>query len=202
MDRQPLRLLLVVCAAVFGAWQLWSSRPVHPPDGPIAPDEPVQVDHEPAPPIRIGHWSLTGRAHYDITARILSREDYRLDGVSDLSPEDLALGWGRMSDNQVISQLSISQGARFYSWHTRTPLPIPKDEINTHSANTHLIPADNSVRRQLGRLRVGEVVHLRGELVDAVKDDGRWWHTSLTRTDTGDGACELMLVQDVETSGS
>jgi hypothetical protein len=70
--------------------------------------------------------------------------------------------------------------------------------VISHSANTHVIPADAVVRRELARLRVGQVVHLTGMLVDGVRDDGAWVHTSLTRTDTGPGACEIMLVEDVE----
>ncbi|HYL70105.1 MAG TPA: hypothetical protein VEY89_02235, partial [Candidatus Dormibacteraeota bacterium] len=67
-----------------------------------------------------------------------------------------------------------------------------------HSANTHVIPADAGIARQLARLRVGQVVHLSGSLVDATRDDGAWLRTSLTRSDTGAGACEVMLVEQVE----
>jgi hypothetical protein len=45
---------------------------------------------------------------------------------------------------------------------------------------------------------VAAVVHLRGTLVDATRDDGAWLRTSLTRTDTGAGACEVMLVESFE----
>ena len=63
-----------------------------------------------------------------------------------------------------------------------------------------MIPANSVTRHQLARLRVGEVVHLTGFLVDGVRDDGASIHTSLTRSDTGPGACEIMLVElaDVE----
>jgi hypothetical protein len=54
------------------------------------------------------------------------------------------------------------------------------------------------VRDQLLRTRVGNIAHLRGYLIDANRDDGFSWHTSLTREDTGDGACELMWVEAVE----
>ncbi|HTX24771.1 MAG TPA: hypothetical protein VMD03_08950 [Steroidobacteraceae bacterium] len=80
----------------------------------------------------------------------------------------------------------------------RAPLPISREDVIAHSSNNHLIPADSSVRRQLARLRVGEVVHLTGLLVDGVRDDGASVHTSLSRTDTGAGACEIMLVEEVE----
>jgi hypothetical protein len=38
---------------------------------------------------------------------------------------------------------------------------------------------------------------LSGELVDAVRNDGMWIKTSLVRTDTGPGACEVILVDEV-----
>ena len=39
---------------------------------------------------------------------------------------------------------------------------------------------------------------LGGELVDAVRPDGFTWRTSLSREDTGAGACELFLVESAE----
>jgi hypothetical protein len=46
--------------------------------------------------------------------------------------------------------------------------------------------------------RAGQVVHLSGLLVDGVRDDGLKVRTSLTRSDTGAGACEFLRVQAVE----
>jgi hypothetical protein len=197
------RAVLLTALAAAGLWQAcnrWQLRPVRPPDGPIAPADPLQTGLETAPTATtLGRWQLTVRARYDITARILSREDYHFDLLSDLIPEDLALGWGPMSDNRVLGAFEITQGARFYSWMPRQQaLPVPRQVVITHSANTHVIPANAATRRQLQRLRVGQVVHLTGFLVDGVRDDGAYIHTSLTRSDTGPGACEVMLVEQVE----
>lgn len=131
-------------------------------------------------------------------ARILAREDYRFDRLSDLSPEDLALGWGPMSDNKVIRAFAISQSVRFYSWMPKQALPIPRQAVIEHSANTHVIPADAGVARQLKRVRIGQVIHLRGYLVDGVRDDGVYITTSMTRSDSGPGSCEVLLVEQVE----
>ena len=38
-----------------------------------------------------------------------------------------------------------------------------------------------------------------GYLVNGVRDDGAYITTSLTRSDTGAGACEVMLVEEVDT---
>lgn len=196
-----LRTVLITALAAMGLWQgynNWQLRPVHPPDGPTAPDDPQQTDVGEEPVTTIGRWRLTPRARYDITARILSREDYDFDLLSDLIPEDLALGWGPMSDNRVLRAFEITQGARFYSWVLKQPLPIPRQAVIEHSANTHVIPADEGVRRELKRVRVGQVVHLTGFLVNAVRDDGAYINTSLTRSDSGPGSCEVVLVEQVE----
>jgi len=198
-----VRAVLFSALAAAGLWQgfnRWQLRPVHPPDGPIAPAEPLQTELEGTPAVtQLGRWRLTPRAHYDITARILSREDYHFDPISDLIPEDLALGWGPMSDNRVLGAFEITQGARFYSWMPKQPeLPIPRQVVIEHSANTHVIPANLAARRQLERLRVGQVVHLTGFLVDGVRDDGAYIHTSLTRSDSGPGACEVVLVEQAD----
>jgi hypothetical protein len=45
---------------------------------------------------------------------------------------------------------------------------------------------------------VGQVIHLSGTLVDAVRDDGAYVHSSMTRSDSGAGSCEIVLVDLVE----
>ena len=197
--RRAVWILLIV-AVLSKAWGQWEHRAIHPSDGVIAPNEPLQSDANGAPVIVLARWTLTPRATYDIVARVISREDYRFDPIADLAPLDLALGWGPMSDNRVLKSLKVSQGARFYSWRLVTEsLPIDLREITNHSANTHVIPANASVGSTLAKLRLGgQVVHLTGLLVDGVRDDGMTIRTSLTRTDSGAGACEFLLVQHVQ----
>jgi hypothetical protein len=189
---------VVLIAAAWQADDDWRLRAVHPPDGEIAPLTPIQVNLDAPASVQQGHWRLRERARYDITARILSRENYHFDALSGLIPEDLALGWGAMSDSRVLVHFDISQAGRFYSWHSLGPLPMPRQQVVEHSANTHVIPIDKQVRRELAALRVGQVVHLAGTLVDGQRDDGTTIHTSLTRSDEGGGACEIMLVESVD----
>lgn len=198
MDARAVLFAGLLAAAAYNSWQRWEARPAHHPDGQTAPDDPLQTDLAQMAPLRHGRWLLTPRARYDITARILGREDYRFDRIADLVPEDLALGWGPMSDNQVLQNFAISQSVRFYSWRTHGQLPIARQAVIEHSANTHVIPGDSRIGSQLAQLRVGQIVHLSGTLVDATRDDGVYLKTSLTRTDSGPGACEVMLVEQVE----
>lgn len=101
-----------------------------------------------------------------------------------------------MSDSAVISQLSISQSGRFYHW-SAARLPIPKQAISSHSANMHMVPADSRVEKVLKSLREGEVVRIAGHLIRADAPDGWRWVSSLTREDSGNGACELVWVREI-----
>jgi hypothetical protein len=61
----------------------------------------------------------------------------------------------------------------------------------------HMIPADDEIERQLKSIRPGNMVHVKGFLVEATTKEGWRWKSSLTRADTGGGACELILVESL-----
>lgn len=191
---RPWVLLAIL---VVAGWYWWSGRPIARADGVIAPDDPVQTDFDSPPPtIAFKDATLHPLAKFSLTARVLSRENYRFDAESDLSPTDLAFGWGRMSDTAVLQHLKIGQGGRFYYWSTQQ-FPIPQREIETHSANMHMLPANALVAYELKRVRAGDVVTLDGLLVEADKAGGWRWRSSMTRNDTGDGACEVVYVESL-----
>jgi hypothetical protein len=192
-----IRIALALYIA-WGGWHWLTTRPVHPPDGVLAAQDPRQVDLDSSAQIHMGRWTLTERASYQVTARVLGNEKYHFDALADLVPEDLALGWGSMSDNRTLRDIDISQSNRFYFWHS-TSLPLPREVIIAHSAKTHVIPGSRAVATLLARIRPGQVVTLTGSLVDGRRDDGLSIKTSLTRTDSGAGACEVLLVSDVTT---
>ena len=197
MNGQRWLLTLLLTIASWQALQWWQLRPVQQPQGVLAADEPEQGATEAAAITHEGY-VLKPRASYRIRARVLSRESYRLGRESDLSPIDFALGWGLMSDSFVLDALDISQSGRFFWMHWDSTPPGDEGELMRHAANVHLIPANKGVRRQLAKIRPGQVIELQGLLVDAASNDGWSWHTSLTRDDTGAGACELFWVQAVD----
>jgi len=143
--------------------------------------------------------TLRPLAGFSVDARVLSRLDYDHGRESDLSPTDLALGWGRMRDDAVLAQLDISQGGRWYRYRWSDGPPIPVDEIVRSSANMHVIPANDAVARALSKVREGERVRIDGWLVEADAPDGWTWRSSLTREDSGDGACEVVYACSLRT---
>jgi hypothetical protein len=182
-----------ICAAllVFGVYRWYSTREVTRDPGVLATGEPRQRGIASAERIEREGFHLKPRADFDATVRVLRREDYSFGPLARLVPTDFAVGWGPMSDTGVLAGIEISQRNRFYYWRTDS-WPIDRRDIETHSANWHVIPADESVRAVLGRLRAGSLVELRGRLVDIEGKDGGL-RTSLSRDDTGAGACEILL---------
>jgi hypothetical protein len=195
------RLLLwsiLILVAAWSVWYLWPSPVIEREIGVLCPELPLQ-----SPPSRKTPWlhdefMVTALADYRIHARVLSRREYSGGRDGFLSPVDLALGWGRMSDSFVIDKLDISQGHRWYKWNVKDLMPIPRREIETSSANVHILPANAEVDDLLDDVYRGSVVRMNGYLVKVTTTDGWHWVSSTTRDDTGDGACEVFWVEQLE----
>jgi hypothetical protein len=195
----PPKLKMALSLAVVGfcVYGMWPQRALRHPPGVIAPREPMQ---QIIPARLLGEvhgYSLTALAGYAIEARVLHTKRYWGDGA-DLVPYDVALGWGPMSDQSILDQLDIAQSNRFFFYQWRNAPPIPEGQIVCHAANNHLIAANADIAKAIRNLRAGEVVRLRGYLVQVSRPDGFRWVTSLTRADTGNGACEVFYVEYVQ----
>lgn len=175
--------------------------PVSRDDGVLVPDLPVQTKVSDPQPFAYRDFIITPLAEYEITARVLSKRDYYFDSSAALSPVDLALGWQNMSDSAILRQLKIRQEGRFYSFRGKergVPPPLPAKTLLLQSANSHIIPADKTVARALKRVKKGHIVTLRGYLVSVYRSSDRFsWKSSLTRSDSGAGACEVIWVTDL-----
>lgn len=174
----------------------WDGKPVEHPPGILVTERPLQVDLEPSTFMMDGY-QLTRKASFEIRARVLSKEPYYLNRTADLAPLDLALGWGEMSDSAVLKQIAISQSGRWYRFQYDLPPPISEQQIVFNSSNMHMIPARKDIERSLKKLRKGDIVFIRGYLVDVDHESGWYWRSSMSRLDTGDGACELVYVESL-----
>lgn len=174
----------------------WEQKPVTHPPGILIDGTPLQINVQPSS-FEMDDYRITRKARFEIHARVLSTEQYYLNREADLSPIDLALGWGVMSDQSLLEQIDISQSSRWYRWRYEGSLPVSDQQIITSSGNMHMIPASASVERSLMKLREGDVVVLQGYLVDVDHESGWRWRTSMNRTDTGAGACEIVFIESI-----
>src|SRR5512140_902586 len=121
---------LVLVLGLVGAWHWWThERPVHRSPGITVADVPRQTMLDPPPSFTHAGYELVRRARYDIEARVLRKESYRMDGGAALAPLDLALGWARMSDSAMLDELEITQMGRFFYWRPRDPahFSVPRE---------------------------------------------------------------------------
>jgi len=193
--KKALYICLVLLAVL--TWRDWSRREIVHEPGILVTELPRQRDLPHSAPIVIEEYRLTPRAEFDLRARVLSRENYRWGNESDLSPLDLALGWGVMSDQTVLDRISITQGARWYFTRYEFPAPLTDQQIIGNSSNMHMIPANPWVEKKLKEIRKGSIVRLKGKLVDVDAESGFFWRTSMRRDDTGNGSCEIFYVEDL-----
>lgn len=205
-SRSTLMLIIVACLAL--AWWL-----AHPPGANISPETRALLANAACPlPPRVPRGEvplqtqapaslnlpsidgakLTPLAGFSVDARVLGRENYYADAGAKFSPVDLTLGWGRMREDAVLDKLSITQGGRFFYYRWQHTPPIPVDEIVRSASNMHIIPATPDVARALDSVKSGDRVLIDGWLVRIDRDNGWHWVSSLSRTDSGDGACELI----------
>jgi hypothetical protein len=186
-----LILLLVVVQ------QFSSPRPISHPPGILIKEEPLQGPV----PAGQGFWkagdnNIRALASYTIKARVLHLERYRWDDMADLAPVDLGVGWGVMSDETYAARCSFSNSGRYLNWWWSGD-DFPTAAATPCMTNMHMLPATGRVRDRLLSLRPGQLFQAAGYLVEVTRPGMGPWTSSLSRHDTGNGACEIMWVQSL-----
>jgi hypothetical protein len=191
------KLIFLVPFIILLAYFIWPEKTITYPAGITAPEQPVQNNLSITKEWQKDGYTIKALAEYKIKARVLSRNNFSIGRESDLSPLDLALGWGPMSDQSVIDKIKITQSNRWYHWETDSS-PIPLNQVSLNSANVHIIPNNEDVENKLENVYKGSLIEMKGYLVSINAKDGWHWQSSLKRDDTGGGSCELFLVDTLE----
>lgn len=166
-------------------------------DNYIVSKPPIQKEINTRDVLYKNGYQLIIRDYFEVQGRVLSKRNYLGDERADISPMDMALGWGKMSDMSFLQQVEFRQNNRFLYWHVNE-FPMPRKELEASASNMHLIPEDENIAQQLKTIKKGQVVTLYGYLVDVKAPDDFIWATSRSREDSGDGACEIIYVKNVK----
>ena len=124
------------------------ATPIEHSPGVLVIEQPRQLNQKPTG-FMLDDYQLTRKARFEIRARVLSTEPYYTGRTADLSPLDLALGWGVMSNQAVLDRIDISQSGRWYRTSYELPPPVPEQQISASSSNMHMIPATTAIKRGL-----------------------------------------------------
>ncbi len=147
------------------------------------------------------NFRLIPRAEYDITARVFSTRNYHWNLADDFfraAPMDIALGWGPLGNYKYKEILHVRQEDRFFKYSWRGEPPLPPKTIISNMANNHIVPANDDIAARIGHIHDGDIVHLKGALIDISEPGHGNIATSLTRDDTGAGACEILWLEDLQ----
>jgi hypothetical protein len=199
-----LRHVVLFILLWFGgvlAYKFWPENEIVHAAGVLVPEEPQQSMLDNAKSWKKDEYTILPLAEFKLRARVLHKKLYSRGREADLSPVDLVLGWGKMSDQKVMDQITVTQHSRWYYWRAEN-FPIAREAIIASSSNMHMIPATVEVEELLKSVRPGSLIQLSGYLVSIKADDGWKWKSSLSRKDTGNGSCELVWVKQASVQES
>jgi hypothetical protein len=166
--------------------------------------DPVQTPHAFEEPIVIQMkkdvFSLTALAEYKVSGMVVCKTFYSDDWDGKISPVDLAIVWGKLAEPEYNRYITFWHGFRWYNYKWKEGSPFDPSYIITHSSNNHIIPANQNIYRAIKTIKKKDKVVLEGFLVNLKGTyEGKkvTWNTSLSRSDTGTGSCELFYVSKV-----
>ncbi len=143
---------------------------------------------------------------YDLYGVVVSRHssdswiDYLHRAWNDsLNVIDLCVIWGDNVKGADLKAMSFSSGQFQCFWETRSEAAW-KSFDQYQISNNHLLTDNQSITKKLRATRIGDQVHFRGYLAEYSHNQGLEFKrgTSIVRTDTGNGACETVFVEEFD----
>jgi hypothetical protein len=201
--RVVVGVILVACAGIVAGWRTKGDLPPTEELDDRLLHEPTQVASERQPfsfSYAGNRYLVTPVADYELFGLVVTHND--IDGLTDayhdetsVDTKDLCVLFGdnlRTSEYQQIEFWSTA-----WTCHWRYPGNIRVDPAGV--ANNHLITASDEIRERIDGIRVGDQVHVRGSLVNYALASAPQWprRTSQTRDDVGQGACEVIFVDEL-----
>lgn len=140
-----------------------------------------------APPFSHGDSTLFPLAWYQLDALVVAKKDYD----DPLMPLDLGVAWGALLNDPRHTELNFRQSDRFL--YTDGRAGLDNKLVGRCVSNVHIVPANDSVKSTLSGIEAGDYVSLQGSLVQVFNSKGAMT-SSLSRRDSGEGACEILHV--------
>ena len=142
---------------------------------------------------------ITPLADFDITGIVVSTKKYHSGFDAKVVPLDIGIVWGDVAKEEYLRHIHFEQIVRFLRYRFTGAVPFDYDYLNKNVANIHVMSANSKLKRVLNSIKKNDKVQLKGYLIhiSSINDSRYYRRSSLTRDDTGDGACEVMWVNYV-----
>lgn len=141
---------------------------------------------------------------YKIRGRIIKTHSYlptSYTGV--ISPLDVGIVWGKYAKDEYVSKFKFQNlGDRFLRYYIKdNSLGEETADAENHISHNHLIYSNKKIKKQIKLIKKNDFVEIEGYLVKVTgknMDISNIWKSSTTRTDKGDGACEIIYVTSIK----
>lgn len=110
---------------------------------------------------------------------------------------DVCVVWSENTNGSDLNNIKFWNGkftCNFETSNAGTWTRFRKNQIS----NNHLLTDDRHIRKAIKQVRIGDQIRIRGWLVNYSNDTGFSRGTSITRDDTGNGACETIYLQQFD----
>ena len=112
-----------------------------------------------------------------------------------LNIRDLCVIWGENVKNRVYKEMEFKNGdwTCWYSWPNAT---VRQNFRSDQLSNNHLLAEEDNIKQSIMKAEPGDHIFLEGMLVNYDNPaNGFKRGTSISRTDSGQGACETIYVE-------
>ncbi|MCU0679203.1 MAG: hypothetical protein MUC28_02010 [Planctomycetes bacterium] len=195
---------LVLAVSYFQLEKLPSSKAVLPP----LLNEPKQTKTN-AIPLKLFKdgfsATITPEFAYELSGLVVAAYDsgswfdYMHKRYDPFNSQDICVVWGDNVKSDLYKKIEFSHGE--FTCFYRTKDQAAYRAFNpAQLANNHLVPGNEAVARVIKRVKIGDQVYLAGYLTNNIITNPSGGQTSrtssVTRADTGNGACEVVYVKD------
>jgi len=154
--------------------------------------------------IKDGIVTISPVATYRIAGEVMSKRKYSHGWGAEIAPFDIAMVWGMLTYPHVQKQLVIKHDSTRMAWFRMKgdDPPVEMGYAMSHGSNSHIIPANATIHKAIGeQIKKHDKIVLEGYLVNVEGRSGEQpisMKTSMSRTDTDRGACEIIYVTRIQ----
>lgn len=114
-----------------------------------------------------------------------------------LNIADFCVVWGDSANADILREFDFSS-AQFTCRYSTKSNQAWQSFNHDQLSNNHLLATDDDIRDTISDIKIGDQIKIKGWLSHYIGPMGYERGTSTTRTDTGNGACETIYVNDIE----
>lgn len=173
----------------------------------LAISEPLQYEYTDEIKTTVDDYEVIFKvkAAYSISGKVVEKYYYPPFRIANkLARFDIGMIWGPLLSEDLEDQMTFKNtGNRFLRYTYKNSLVQKlggKENVVNNISNNHVVHSNDHILKLIRNIKEGDFIRIEGFLVDIHYSNETLkghWPTSLTRTDHGDGACEVIYVTNI-----